>query len=152
MLRYLYKIVVIYLKEQFQALVLCAKQQVIQFRIVSSIYLQNIKVGQHPKKELFGNFNDYSKWQTAFLYSLFVTLVKLIYKTMRLLRTSSLGYFCTLLIITVRRTFVQAGLVQQPSFRYRFQAICCEFSEFSKCLCFFFLMHNSLYKHIIYLK
>ena len=42
-------------------------------------------------------------------------------------RTSSLRFFCTLLIIiTVKRTFVQIGLVQQSSFRYRFS----DFGEF----------------------
>ena len=80
------------------------------------------------------------------LKSLFVRLVRQIYKTMCLPRTSSLGFFCTLLIIiTVRWKFVRTGLVQQPSFRYRFRAICSEFAEFKKCQ-WFVLRHNSSYK------
>ena len=41
-------------------MVLCTKQLGHQFRIVSSIYLQNIKVGQQTEQELLANFNDYS--------------------------------------------------------------------------------------------
>ena len=60
--------------------------------------------------------------------------MKLIYKIMRLHRTSSLGFFCTLLIIiTVKRMFVQTGFVQQPSFRYEFLAICCGAWPFLVC-------------------
>ena len=60
------------------------------------------------------------------LKRLFVKLMKLIYKTMRLRRTSSMGFLCALLIIiiTVRRSLMQTALVQQPWFKYRFQAIC----------------------------
>ena len=78
----------------------------------------------------------------------FVRLVKLIYKTMRLRRTSSLGFFDTLLIIfTVRRMFAQTGLVQQLSYKYRIRAICCEFGEFRKCRCFVLMFcFDSLYK------
>ena len=65
----------------------------------------------------------------------FVRLVKSIYKTTRLHRMSSLGSFCSLLIFPMRRRFVQTGLVQNPPFRYRFQAICC---EFRKCRCVLF--------------
>ena len=34
---------------------------VIQFRVVSSIYLQNLKVEQQPEQELLANFNDFEK-------------------------------------------------------------------------------------------
>ena len=45
-------------------------------------------------------------------------------KTMRLRRTYSLGIFYTLfIIITMRGTLIQARIVQQSSFRYRFWAI-----------------------------
>ena len=79
---------------------------------------------------------------------LFVRLMKPIYKTMRLCRTSSPGLLCTLLIIiTVRGMLIQTDLVQPPSFRYRFRAICCEFGEFRKCRCFVLMFcFDSLYK------
>ena len=98
-----------------------------------------------------GNSYDYSKWTTAFLFSLYVTflcahsvlkglfvrLVMPIYKAKRLRRPSSLVFFWMLLIIIimVRRMFVQTGLVQQSSFRHRFRAIFCKFGEFRKCRC-----------------
>ena len=138
--------------EQCQALVLFAKQQFIQFRFVSFIYQQNIKVWRRPEQELLVNFNEYSKSEIAFLYVLyvktlgahntlkkiFVRLVKPICGTMCLRRTSSLEFFSTLfmIIITVssyRCEFVQTCLVRQPSVRYRFQVIFC---EFKKCRCF----------------
>ena len=90
----------------------------------------------------------YSKWETIFILAVcdifvrsrhfekpFVRLVKSIYKTTCLHRMSSLGSFCSLLIFPMRRRFVQTGLVQNPPFRYRFQAICC---EFRKCRCVLF--------------
>ena len=135
---------------------LCAKQLVIYIRIVSSIYLQNIKVGQLLEHEL----SALLQMANCFLYLRFVTclcaygvlirlsvmLVKLIYKTMCLRRMSSLGFFCTLLIIifmiAVKLKFVQTCLVQQLLFRYRLWAICC---EFKKCQCFV-LMHISMYE------
>ena len=71
------------------------------------------------------------------LKRLFVRLMKPIYETMCLCRTSWLGFFCTLLIIIkVRRMFVQTGLVQQSSFMFRFRAICCKFLESVEVLCF----------------
>ena len=60
---------------------------------------------------------------------------------MGLCKTSSLGFFCApliVIIITLRRTFVQTRLVQQPSVRVRFWAICCEFDKLRKCQCFGF--------------
>ena len=56
----------------------------------------------------------------GFEKSFFVRLVKPIYKTTCLCKTSSRRYFCTLLIITLRWMFVQTDVVQQPSFRYWF--------------------------------
>ena len=112
---------------------------------------KNIQVGQQP--EQLANFIDYSKWKTGFLYSLYVTVLCSYFEKAvcqvgeadiqgdaPACRTSSMGVFCTLLvivviiiIITVRRTFVQISLVQQPSFRYRFRAICWKFWKFRKC-------------------
>ena len=45
-----------FLNEHRQALVLCAKQSLIQFRIVFSRYLQNLKGRQLPETELSDNF------------------------------------------------------------------------------------------------
>ena len=125
---------------------LCAKRYVIEFRLVSSIYLQNFMVGQQLEQELLANFKWLLKMETGFYThcmwhfcvltvlwkGFFVGLVKSTYKTMR--KMSSLGFRCTLLIIiTTRQTLAPTGLVQQPSFWYWFQAICCEFGEFKKC-------------------
>ena len=60
------KVLKIYLKEQCQALMLCAKRSVIEFRIVSSIYLQNFKVGQQLEQELLANFKWQFKMETVF--------------------------------------------------------------------------------------
>ena len=64
-------------------------------RVVSSIYLKNIKVGGNS---LAGeaDIQDYAPAQNVIA-----------------------GFFCTLfIIITVRRAFAQTGLVHQPLFRY----------------------------------
>ena len=98
---------------------------------------------------IISNFQWLLKMENLFLYSLRVTflsaqgiltssfdrLMKPISKTMCLRSTSLLGFFCTLfIVITMRRTFVQTGFVQQLLFRYRIQAIFCEFPKFRKCL------------------
>ena len=98
---------------------------------------------------VISNFNDYSKWETAFLYSLyvmflcthgvlkrlFVRLVKPIYKT------EPAQNIFTWIFLNTTHYYCYGGL----SFRYRLRAICCEFGEFRKCQCFV-SMHNSLYK------
>ena len=125
---------------------LCAQQQLIQFIIVSSIYLQNIKVGQQPEQELLANFND-SKWETYCLYSLyvmflcvhvlkriFVRLVKPIYKTMCLHQLFSWDF----LNAAYYHYYGEPDVLTVGSC----SAICW---EFRKCWCFA-LMHNSSYK------
>ena len=46
-----------------------------QFRIVSSIYLQNLKVRQLPEPELLAIFKGYSKCEITFVDSLSVMLL-----------------------------------------------------------------------------
>ena len=76
---------------------------------------------------VISNFNDYSKWETAVLYSyvtflcahdvlkrLFVRVVALIYKIVSPHRKSSLGFFCNLLVIimTVRLFVVNLVILE----------------------------------------
>ena len=61
-------------------------------------------------------------------------------------RISLPEFFCALFIIIMeKQTFVQMSLVQQPLFRYRFQAISCKFGESRKYQSFV-PMHNLSYK------
>ena len=64
-----------FLNKQWQALVLCAKQSLNYFRIVSSGYLQNLKVRQLPKPPLRVIFKSCSKWEMTFVDSLSVTFL-----------------------------------------------------------------------------
>ena len=54
---------------------LCAKQYVIQFRIVFSIYLRSLMVRQLPELELYEICKGYSKWKIIFVDSLSVTFL-----------------------------------------------------------------------------
>ena len=88
------------------------------------LYLQNLKVRQQPEQELLANFKDYSKEETAFLvfvrlrhFEKLFRLAKQTYKSMCLHRTSSLGFFCSVFIIMLRRTFVLTSLMCRYIFR-----------------------------------
>ena len=120
---------------------------------------QNLKIGQRPEQELLAKATQIGRLRLCtrclwhFLrardilqrfqpgwWSGYTRICACVRKT------PYLGIFCTLfIIITVRRIFVQIRLAQQPSFRYRFQAICCRSEKFRRCR-FFVLLHYSSYK------
>ena len=56
-------------------MVLCIKQWLIRFRVVSSMYLQNFKFWNLTEPELQANFYDHSKQEINFVKSLSVILL-----------------------------------------------------------------------------
>ena len=61
------------IKEHWLSFGFCVKLQLIRLRVISSMYLQNLKVWKLTEPELQAFFYDYWKQEITFVESLFVT-------------------------------------------------------------------------------